>query len=81
MNATPIKDSMVPIQVITDKNDGKQWLVFSYDLDDRPWKWPKAIRYDGRVFVWMSWDSDKVKVYYKETSVNEIAYPVKGKAR
>lgn len=76
MEATPIKKAMVPVQVTHDTS-GKMWLVFSFSNEDQPWKWPKALKYAGRVFIWMSWNSDNMRVNYKEANEDEIAYPLK----
>lgn len=79
MEATPIKNAMVPIRATHDAS-GNMWLVFSYSDEDKPWKWPKALKYDGRVFVWMSWSSDTKQVNYKEACEAVIAFPTKNRA-
>ena len=80
--ATPIQNAMIPFSERKDDN-GINWLQFKYSNDDKvmPYRWAKAIRYDGRAYVWMSYNSDMMNVYYKEIPENQIAYPLKRKAR
>jgi len=77
MKAIPIKDAYdgVPVRAY----DGTNWLIFHYNDEDRdPWKWAKFMESeDGRVYCWMSWDSDKHTVNYKECNRSEIIRPVK----
>jgi len=72
-NAKEVKDVMVPINNPKDDN-GKLWLVFKYgEADKDPWKWPKVIEYQDRLYVWKSWNSDSYNVNYKEIKRNEMA--------
>jgi hypothetical protein len=75
VHADPIKNAMVPIQLTHDA-DGVGWIVFSYTEDERPWKWPKAVRWCDKPYIWMSFNSDSMRVYYKECQENEIARPL-----
>ena len=71
--ATEVKDVMVPINNPVD-DSGKSWLIFKYtDQDKDPWKWPRVIKYQDRLYVWMSWNSDDFRVNYKEINENELA--------
>ena len=75
--AMPVAGAMIPVDM---KWDGsRNWLIFPYEYEDKPWKWPKAIKYDGRFFIWMSWNSDNMRVNYKECLESELAFPVKKK--
>jgi hypothetical protein len=78
MEATPIKNVFVPDYTSVDNNN-KEWLIFSYSENDKPWKWPKVLKYNNKFFYWMSWNSDNNKVNYKEIDEKEIAIPVKRK--
>jgi len=76
MKATPVKDAYdgTPVKAY----DGTNWLIFHYtDADKDPWKWPKIMTCDGRFYRWMSWDSDKNTINYKECRQSEIAYAYK----
>ena len=78
MKAIPIKDSYdgTPVKAY----DGTNWLIFHYtDVDHDPWKWAKFMECDGRVYRWMSWNSDRKIISYKECNRSEIAKPVKGR--
>ena len=76
MEATPVKNVYIGTPV-TD-GDGGNWLVFQYTTDDKdPWKWPKVMKCNGHFYKWMSWNSDKNTVNYKECRESELAYPVK----
>jgi hypothetical protein len=78
ITATPVKDAYLPTVVIS--ADKSQWLVFHYtDEDKDPWKWPKVMECGVRYFRWMSWDSDRRVVNYKECKPSEIAYAYKKK--
>ena len=71
--ATEVKDVLVPIDNPKDST-GRKWLIFKYgDSDKDPWKWPKVIKYQDRLYVWMSWNSDDFRVNYKEINENELA--------
>ena len=75
--ATPIQNAMIPNKVSTDSN-GYDWLQFKYTDDDKdPWRWPKAVTYKNKTFMWMSWNSDRFTVNYKEINPNELAFPTK----
>lgn len=69
--ATAIPKAMVPLY------ERDNWLVFKYSDDDKvqPWRWPKAIAYDDRTYVWTSWNSDSMHINYKEH--NKFAFPTK----
>jgi len=80
--ATEVKDVMIPASNILDE-DGFKWLTFNYSdggPDDKdPWRWPKVIKYQGQLYAWMSWNSDRMKINYKEINENELATIVKRK--
>ena len=73
--ATPVQNALVPLRVFTDSN-GRDWLIFSYSDDDRvkPYRWPKVLKYDNKLFMWMSWNSDNNIINYKESVEKEIAF-------
>jgi hypothetical protein len=71
-----VKKAMLPLYYSQPLND-PSWLVFSYGAEDIPYKWPKVIKYDGKFFKWMSYNSDNFHVNYKECAEKEIAFPVK----
>jgi hypothetical protein len=76
MKATPLKDSYdgTPVK----DYDGMNWMIFQYtDVDRDPWKWPKFMECDGRFYRWMSFDSDKNTINYKECKLSDISKPVK----
>jgi len=78
-SATEVKDVFVPINDPTDSN-GVRWLVFTYGESDKdPWKWPKVLKYQSRLYYWMSWNSDNFHVNYKEISENDLATIVRKK--
>ena len=77
MKATPVKDAYDATPVIKDY-DGTFWLVLHYtDEDKDPWKFPKILECNKLFYRWMSWDSDKHTINYKECKANEIAYAYK----
>lgn len=72
--ATEVKDVLVPIRHIEDASGGRSWLIFRYGESDKdPWKWPRVIKYQDRLYIWMSWNSDDYRVNYKEINENELA--------
>jgi len=78
MKAIPVKDAYdgTPVKAY----DGTNWFIFNYtDEDKDPWKWPKIMTCDDRFYRWMSWNSDKHTVNYKECRQSEIAYAYKKK--
>lgn len=78
MNATPVNDVYVPLYCERAKGHDRRWLVFKYgEADKNPWNWPKVMKYQDRLYVWMSWDSDKFHVNYKEITESELATVVK----
>jgi len=71
--ATEVKNVYVPIDNPTD-DSGKRWLIFRYGEEDKnPWQWPKVMTFGGRLYKWMSWNSDTYRVNYKEISETEVA--------
>jgi hypothetical protein len=77
--ATEVKNVLIPIFNPTDDN-GRKWLTFKYgEADKDPWKWPKVIKYQDKLYVWMSWNSDDYRVNYKEIKESELATIVKRK--
>jgi len=75
--ATAIK-AMVPFAEIKD-DSGILWLKFKYSNEDKlpPYRWPKAIKYDGKTFIWMSYNSDYMNINYKEWPEHLLATPTK----
>ena len=79
-----VKDAMVPIGIIKDY-DGVNWLQFKYspDAKKQPWKWPKVLRCDGKsdgkLYKWMSYNSDNYTVNYRECQEKDLAWVVKKK--
>ena len=70
--AEVIKKVMVPNVVVTD-NNGFDWLEFSYLPEERAWKFPKVLKFNGKFFIWKSYNSDRLTVNYKEGSENDFA--------
>lgn len=71
--ATEVKDVLIPIDNPAD-DIGKLWLIFTYgEADKDPWKWPKVIKYQDRLYVWMSWNSDNYRINYKEIKESDLA--------
>ena len=71
--ATEVKDVLIPIDNPAD-DIGKLWLIFRYgEADKDPWKWPKVIKYQDRLYVWMSWNSDNYRINYKEIKESDLA--------
>ena len=70
-NAVPVKDVLVPI---SEPVNG--WLEFTYSSDDCPWEWPRVIEYNGQLYRWMSYNSDRFAVCYKITDATKVAKPV-----
>ena len=78
--ATPIENAYDGC--VVQSQDGARWLIFRYNDEDKdPWKWAKFFECDGRVYRWMSWNSDNNTINYKECRREEIAKPVRGKKR
>lgn len=72
-----IPNAMIPVGEQLDEN-GLSWLQFKYNFEtDEPWKWPKAIKYDGKIYQWSCYNSDSMNVHYKEISINKLAFPTK----
>jgi len=71
--ATPVENVMIPLDNPTDSN-GVRWLIFRYTSDDKdPWKWARVIKFQDRLYAWMSWNSDNYRVNYKEISESQLA--------
>lgn len=77
MRATPITlGGFEPYATPTDP-EGKRWLYARYEQGDEPWHtWPKFVQYDGELFRWSCWNSDKMYVVYKEATQIDLAMPV-----
>jgi hypothetical protein len=74
-----VKDVMVPQGIIKDCNN-VNWLQFQYHEDGKqPWKWPKVLRCDGKLYKWMSYNSDNFTVNYRQCEEKELAWVVKKK--
>lgn len=62
--------SLCPDALWTDPS-GVKWLTFRYSVDDQTYfmgdKYPTIIDYDGLTWHYMSWDSDRRIVRYKES--------------
>jgi len=70
--AVAVDDVMIPW--LEREFEGVTWLKFRYGHDDKdPWKWPKVVTYGGKVFKWMSFNSDLMDVHYKETTKESLA--------
>ena len=66
------------IKPIYDKHnfEGRMWMIFKYESNEIPYDekfYPKIISDKGKMFKWMSWDSDKKLVRYKEILPSEYA--------
>jgi len=71
-SATEVKNVFIPICSI----DG--WLIFKYTEEDKvPYKWPKVLKYQNKLYAWMSWNSDNMNVNYKQISQNDLATKAK----
>lgn len=71
MNATAI-DCYVPASVMV--IDGVSWMVFYNDGTYDAYKsMPNGLRYDGKEYAKMGWNSDTRTVSYKES---KLAKPV-----
>ena len=77
---TPIKiDEKTPLRKSAN-TDGQVWYVFTYAADDEvpPYKWAKYISNGTVVLKWMSWNSDRMEVNYKQIpELPDTFYPVK----
>jgi hypothetical protein len=71
--AIEVKDVLVPIDNPKDSR-GHLWLIFKYGESDKdPWKWPKVLKYQDKLYHWISWNSDNNSVNYKSISAKELA--------
>jgi hypothetical protein len=68
--AHPI-NALVPVSVWQESYGiRRKCLDFYYDGDYH--QWPKAVEYEGRVYVLTGYNSDTNRIHYKE---GKVAYP------
>lgn len=71
--ATEVKNVYMPWSNPKDSS-GVSWLTFKYgEADKDPWKWPKVLDYQGKFYMWMSWNSDDHNINYKSIPVSQLA--------
>lgn len=76
MKTEPIHfDGFEPTAIETDL-DGLQWLHADYSHSNiEPYNWPKHVMFDGLLFKYTGFNSDRLRVYYKQTQAPNIAIP------
>jgi hypothetical protein len=70
-----LKNALLPSYEI-ESPDGNHWLYFNYEDGNgrTPWKYPKLVEYKGKVFKWMSYNSDNSHVVYKSIPKEDLAF-------